>query len=253
MRKLNVVLIQGNKKNDAILKIKDDSLTITTNDGNLIKIPYSNIKNSSYHEDDEQLHIIQYGGSTTYLGMKKDQQLINQLREISQQKNEEIIQTEYVKTEQKEINSVKKMPSESIDQESQTTTLNNAQVSNDDSATSIRVNIFDLIPVIIGIGFFIWGVYWLSGGAETNSRRDSAERAAVSKLAADYLPPSEISCKSNRTCGDIIIVKCTTTSDILIDSFDSNTIWFGYLPSASGSNYRYSVGINKNEVILELN
>ena len=253
MRKLNVVLIQGNKKNDAILKIKDDSLTIATNDGNLIKIPYSNIKNSSYHEDDEQLHIIQYGGSTTYLGMKKDQQLINQLREISQQKNEEIIQTEYVKTEQKEINSVKKMPSESIDQESQTTTLNNAQVSNDDSATSIRVNIFDLIPVIIGIGFFIWGVYWLSGGAETNSRRDSAERAAVSKLAGDYLSPSEISCKYNSTSGDIIIVKCTTTSDILIDSFDSNTIWFGYLPSASGSNYRYSVGINENEVILELN
>ena len=253
MRKLNVVLIQGNKKNDAILKIKDDSLTITTNDGNLIKIPYSNIKNSSYHEDDEQLHIIQYGGSTTYLGMKKDQQLINQLREISQQKNEEIIQTEYVKTEQKEINSVKKMPSESIDQESQTTTLNNAQVSNDDSATSIRVNIFDLIPVIIGIGFFIWGVYWLSGGAETNSRRDSAERAAVSKLAGDYLSPSEISCKYNSTSGDIIIVKCTTTNDLLIDSFDSNTIWFGYLPSASGSNYRYSVGINKNEVILELN
>ena len=253
MRKLNVVLIQGNKKNHAILKLKDDTLTITTNDGNLIKIPYSNIKNSSYHEDDEQLHIIQYGGSTTYLGMKKDQQLINQLREISQQKNEEIIQTEYVKTEQKEINSVKKMPSESIDQESQTTTLNNAQVSNDDSATSIRVNIFDLIPVIIGIGFFIWGVYWLSGGAETNSRRDSAERAAVSKLAGDYLSPSEISCKYNSTSGDIIIVKCTTTSDILIDSFDSNTIWFGYLPSASGSNYRYSVGINKNEVILELN
>ena len=145
------------------------------------------------------------------------------------------------------------MPSESIDQESQTTTLNNAQVSNDDSATSIRVNIFDLIPVIIGIGFFIWGVYWLSGGAETNSRRDSAERAAVSKLAGDYLSPSEISCKYNSTSGDIIIVKCTTTSDILIDSFDSNTIWFGYLPSASGSNYRYSVGINKNEVILELN
>lgn len=86
MRKLNVVLIQGNKKDDAILKIKDDSLTITTKDGNLIKIPYSNIKNSSYYEDDEQLHIIQYGGSTTYLGMKKDQQLINQLREISQQK-----------------------------------------------------------------------------------------------------------------------------------------------------------------------
>ena len=253
MRKLNVVLIQGNKKDDAILKIKDDSLTITTKDGNLIKIPYSNIKNSSYYEDDEQLHIIQYGGSTTYLGMKKDQQLINQLREISQQKNEEIIQTEYVKTEQKEINSVKKMPSESNSQESQTTTLNNAQVSNDDSATSIRVNIFDLIPVIIGIGFFIWGVYWLSGGAETNSRRDSAERAAVSKLAGDYLSPSEISCKYNSTSGDIIIVKCTTTNDLLIDSFDSNTIWFGYLPSASGSNYRYSVGINKNEVILELN
>lgn len=253
MRKLNVVLIQGNKKDDAILKIKDDSLTITTKDGNLIKIPYSNIKNSSYYEDDEQLHIIQYGGSTTYLGMKKDQQLINQLREISQQKNEEIIQTEYVKTEQKEINSVKKMPSESNSQESQTTTLNNEQVNNVDNVAESGIDIFNLMRVIIGIGGLIWCAYWFLGGAETSSHRDSAERAAVSKLAGDYLSPSEISCKYNSTSGDIIIVKCTTTNDLLIDSFDSNTIWFGYLPSASGSNYRYSVGIDKDEVISELN
>ena len=47
MRKLNVVFIQGDKKDDAILKIKDDSLTITTSDGNLVKIPYSNIKDYS--------------------------------------------------------------------------------------------------------------------------------------------------------------------------------------------------------------
>lgn len=93
MRKLNVVFIQGDKKDDAILKIKDDSLTITTSDDNLVKIPYSNIKDYSYQELDEQLSIIQYGGSMIRLGMKKDQQLINQLKEASKQKNEEQVKT----------------------------------------------------------------------------------------------------------------------------------------------------------------
>lgn len=71
MRKLNVVFIQGDKKDDAILKIKDDSLTITTSDDNLVKIPYSNIKDYSYQELDEQLSIIQYGGSMIRLGNEK--------------------------------------------------------------------------------------------------------------------------------------------------------------------------------------
>ena len=137
--------------------------------------------------------------------------------------------------------------------ENQTTTLNNEQVNNVDNAAESGIDIFNLIRVIIGIGGLIWCAYWFLGGAETSSHRDSAERAAVSKLAGDYLSPSEISCKYNSTSGDIIIVKCTTTNDLLIDSFDSNTIWFGYLPSASGSNYRYSVGIDKDEVISELN
>ena len=255
MRKLNVVLIHENKTEDALLKIKDNSLTITTNDGNLIKIPYSNIKDFSYNEKAEQLHIIQYGESITCLGMKKDQQLINQLREELQQKNEDekIIQTEYVKAEQKKTNFDNNISSVSSKKENQTTTLNNEQVNNVDNAAESGIDIFNLMRVIIGIGGLIWCAYWIFGGAETSSLRNRAESAAISNLAGDYLSSSEISCKYNSTSGDIIIVKCTTTNDILIESFDSDIIWFGYLPNASGSKYRYSIGNNKAEVISELN
>ena len=133
--------------------------------------------------------------------------------------------------------------------ENQTTTLNNEQVNNVDNAAESGID----ISYLILIGFLIWCAYWFLGGAEKSSLRNRAESAAISNLAGDYLSSSEISCKYNSTSGDIIIVKCTTTNDILIESFDSDIIWFGYLPSASGNKYRYSVGNNKTEVISELN
>lgn len=82
MRKLNATLLNEGNKEEAILKIKDDSFAINTND-QLIKIPYSNIKGYNYDESNGVLSIVRFGGSPIELNIVKDKQLLELLNSIT--------------------------------------------------------------------------------------------------------------------------------------------------------------------------
>ena len=84
MRKLNATLLNGENKEEAILKIKDDSFAINTND-QLIKIPYSNIKSYNFDKENQVLSIVKFGGNPIELNIVKDKQLLELLNSITSQ------------------------------------------------------------------------------------------------------------------------------------------------------------------------
>lgn len=84
MRKLNATLLNEGNKEEAILKIKDDSFTITSNE-QMIKIPYSNIKSFNFDEQNEVLSIVKFGGNPIELNIVKDKQLLELLNSITSQ------------------------------------------------------------------------------------------------------------------------------------------------------------------------
>lgn len=78
MRKINTTLLNEKNKEEAILKIKDDSFVVTTSN-NLIKISHSDVKSYNYNDNKEILTITKFGGSSISLGIKKDKDLLVQL------------------------------------------------------------------------------------------------------------------------------------------------------------------------------
>ena len=81
MRKLNATLLNGTNKEDAILKIKDESFSIDTNE-QIIKIAYSNVKSYEYDDSEEILTIVKYGGNPIKLNIVKDRQLLELLSNL---------------------------------------------------------------------------------------------------------------------------------------------------------------------------
>lgn len=82
MKKLNVVY----DNEDAILKVKDESLIINTFDDEIIKIPYSNIKSYKYDDENEVVTINRYKGNSITFGVKYDKVLFMKLDNSSKYK-----------------------------------------------------------------------------------------------------------------------------------------------------------------------
>lgn len=78
MIKLNIQFFENGKSQDALLKIKDESLTITIDD-KLIKLPYRDIKEYHYDEKIEQLTIIKHGGGKIVIGVGYNKTLFDKL------------------------------------------------------------------------------------------------------------------------------------------------------------------------------
>ena len=83
MKKINIIF---NKK-DALLKVKDESMTITTSDNELIKIPYSSIKTYKYDEEEEILTISRHGGTSIKFEVQYDKVLFDNLDNLSNTSN----------------------------------------------------------------------------------------------------------------------------------------------------------------------
>lgn len=75
MKKFNIVY----NNEDAILKVKDESLIIVTNDNDLIKIPYDDIKGYNYNEKDQELTIEKHVGKKLKLLVARDVFLFEKL------------------------------------------------------------------------------------------------------------------------------------------------------------------------------
>ena len=64
------------------------------------------------------------------------------------------------------------------------------------------------------------------------------------------LRSNEIKCNATEVTKDeIILVKCTTTNQDVIDHYDSETIWYGYQETADGRSHYRSINKSKDKVL----
>lgn len=269
MRKLDATLINGNNKEDVILKIKDDSFAITTSE-QIIKIPYSNIKNYSYDTKNGILSIIKYGGNPVELKIAKDKQLLESLSNIViQNKNnnskESSSKTEKTITKEKEIEleektTIKENEKTKIEVENkietspQNTPNTNQNNGNNPSILKIISGIISVIVLIILCTNMCSGSYYIEGGskAEQYALTEIPEKVPTLLFEAQ-VTSNELKCEAKeKTDDEIILVKCTTTNKFIKEYFDSETIWYAYQETADGMSHYRAISNNKDEALKNI-
>lgn len=267
MKKLNISFIDNGKKEDAVLKIKDDSFSITTNDNSIIKIPYTDIKDYEY-TNDEELIIKRKHNSDIVIEVGFDTTLINTLKEAVESNNkskptmQEEIKKENASRQIKE--NVDKNTSNVNESSHITTTSINNQKTNGGAIVGAVLVICALIYGVYSIGSSIFGgsessdglskdrSIWVDAGyysAESSAKKDIPEDAYVWTT----LKASELTCEtigvSNKT---IVVVKCTTTNDKVIEHYGASTIYYAYQQSADGSRYWHYASKDRDEAIQKV-
>ena len=155
MKKLNISFINDNTKEDAILKIKDDSLSITTKDNSIIKIPFEDIKDYEYTQD-EKLTIKRYHSSDIVIEVSFDITLINTLKEIVKPSTAQKETLEPPK-KQEQTKQQFNTPLEKVTEHKENTEILNNQNGNNNSNNNSKI-IIGVIIFIVGILIFYY--YW---------------------------------------------------------------------------------------------
>lgn len=120
-----------------------------------------------------------------------------------------------------------------------------------ESAIEIVSGLAAVIIVGLLICFFILP-YFFNNDCDSRQCRFAEQKALedVPELgfAFSTVKSNELKCKTDSITDDeIVLVKCTTTNEELLDYYGSSTIWYGYLESASGSSYfRWADPIQSN-------
>lgn len=267
MKKLNITYCNGNNKEDAILKIKDDSFSITTNDNSIIKIPYADIKDYDYTEN-EKLIIKRKHNSDIVIEVSFDTTLINTLKEIVESNNKP---KQTMQEEIKKENAPKHIKENVV---KNTSNVNeNSHITNT-SISNQKNNGGAIVVAILVIGALIYGVYSIGssifGGSESSGglSKDrsvwvdagyySAESSAKKDIPEDAyvwttLKASELTCEtigvSDKT---IVVVKCTTTNDEVIKHYGASTIYYAYQQSADGNKYWHYASKDRDEAIQKV-
>ena len=157
MRKLNATLLNEGNKEEAILKIKDDSFTITSNE-QMIKIAYSNIKSFNFDEQNEVLSIVKFGGNPIELNIVKDKQLLELLNNITSQNksnsNESIPYYENNSTKENE----KKLERNATIRDTDNKKTEVRQNNENRKEPTNNDGIIGVIAVIVIIGVVFWGI-----------------------------------------------------------------------------------------------
>lgn len=149
MRKINATLLNENNKEEAILKIKDDSFVVTTSN-DLLKISHSDVKSYNYNDNNEILTITKFGGSSISLGIKKDKDLLAQLNDlVNKNKNT----TDEITSKNIENNKSKKDINQNNKNNNTTNNISNLPEKKEPTTFD---GIIGIIVVAIIIAFFIF-------------------------------------------------------------------------------------------------
>ncbi len=268
MRKLNATLLSGENKEEAILKIKDESFAINTND-QLIKIPYSNVKGYNYDESNGVLSIVRFGGNPIELNIVKDKQLLELLNSITSQNkrdsNESVPTYENNSTKENEKKLERNATIRDTDSKKtevkQSTEPITRKTSNQDENSSDKPDILKVISGIISIiVLIIIFVNMCSNGGRIEGGYE-AERYALQEIPKSVLTlafepdvtSNELKCKAKeKTDDEIILVKCTTTNKHIIDYYESETIWYAYQETADGMSHYRSINPDKDTALKNI-
>ncbi len=235
MRKLNATLLSGENKEDAILKIKDESFAITTEE-QLIKIPYSNIKSYNYDEQKEVLSIVKFGGNPIELNIVKDRQLLELLNNIIKQNknnsNESISNFESTSLKEKNAKLEENTTIRNTDYEKK-----EIKQSNEDKKEPNNDWVTGLIAVVVIIGIVVFGVknLFFSNSNHDDNTKSNTEEKLDDMQGSWYLYDKKTGVKGNTTYME----------------FDGKGFWTfhsnGYVFGSDGS---YTYKINEKDIIL---
>lgn len=135
-------------------------------------------------------------------------------------------------------------PKENLTQNTSSENQNNTGGNN--ILKTISAIISAIVLVIIGFNFF--------GGGSIEGADDAVFYALreipASILTFDEVMSNELKCEAKeKTDDEIILVKCTTTNQDVIDHYDSETIWYGYQETADGRSHYRSINKSKDKVL----
>lgn len=126
------------------------------------------------------------------------------------------------------------------------------------------------IWICIVAALIVIGVISIMGDLGGNSENENGDRSCgdsydcrkavnyalrevpdVSTMLFDDVKSNELKCVGNSiTSDEIILVKCTTNHQALIEYYGSSTIWYGYIETADGM-YHYQAKDKDKDVVLE--
>lgn len=153
MKKLNVSFINNGNKEDAILKIKDDSFTITTNDNSIIKIPFNDVNDYEYTQD-EKLIIKRKHNSDVIIEVSFDIYLINTLKKIIKQGEVQTKKINLQKSREIEKMQLNDAPQDNKDMHNNENILNNIQNNNQNHIGGIIGYIVLFVVILAGAYYF---------------------------------------------------------------------------------------------------
>ena len=93
---------------------------------------------------------------------------------------------------------------------------------------------------------------WVDAGytyAESNAKKDIPKDA----LVLETLKASELTCETIGVSDKVVVVvKCSTTNDKLIEHYGSSTIYYGFQRSADGNQYWHYASKDRDEAIQKV-
>lgn len=221
MKKLEVKLIEGKKVFNSVLTVKDNCFLITTDDSYMVKVIYNNI--IGYDVNGNELLIKLNNGVKVNLKSESIDEIIK------------VLSTKQLclRTSGGDAKS---------DFSNNQSSINNSQIN----STKLLIFVASFIGIII---FVLMHLYYIPFGSRAGDVREAKE-SAVKYFQLFNTSSHLIHCKPHELEGDIILVKCETTDNQLISYFNSNTLWYGFLPSADGVHY-WDYGADNKESVIE--
>lgn len=126
--------------------------------------------------------------------------------------------------------------------------------NNNVGGTIVARLIFSIIVFIFSISIF--QMFKPSNRSiENGSTAENYALDDIPEIAITFstVRSNELKCEADSMTDDeIVLVKCTTTNDELIDYYESSTIWYGWQSSADGNTYLRWADKDKSEVLSHI-
>lgn len=158
--------------------------------------------------------------------------------------NNQLTNTDTKSNNQIEENNIKENLTQNTSNENQNSTSGNNTLKTISAIISI------IVLVIIVFNFFGNGGYIEGAYLAEQSALEEIPESVLTLTFEHAVTSNELKCDAKeKTDDEIILVKCTTTNEHIIDYYKSKTIWYAYQKTADGSHHYRAINPDKNKAL----